>query len=151
MNIAIRRAVGSDAPRATQLARLAKAHWGYPADWLEAWQDDLSLSPDDIERYETFVAELDGEVVGICQLQQAGGPSMLEHVWVDPRCHGQGVGRALVTYAQGRASGPIAIVADPNAERFYLKLGARRVGDVAAPMPGAPERSLPLLELDGAG
>ncbi|MBV8516623.1 MAG: GNAT family N-acetyltransferase [Acidobacteria bacterium] len=151
MNIAIRRAVGSDAPRATELARLAKAHWGYPADWLAAWRDDLSLSPDDIERHETFVAELNGEVVGVCQLQQAGGPSMLEHVWVDPRCHGQGVGRALVTHAQGRASGPIAIVADPNAERFYLKLGARRVGDVAAPMPGAPRRSLPLLELDGAG
>ena len=44
--------------------------------------------------------------------------------------------------------GVIAIVADPHAERFYLRLGARRVGEVAGPMPGAPDRKLPLLELD---
>jgi len=41
------------------------------------------------------------------------------------------------------------VVTDPHAEPFYLRLGARRVGEIAAPMPGAPERKLPLLELDG--
>jgi GNAT superfamily N-acetyltransferase len=73
---------------------------------------------------------------------------MLEHVWVDPSCHGQGVGRALVEHATNEARGVIAVVADPNAERFYIKLGAVRVGDVNAPMPGAPSRKLPLLEFD---
>ncbi|HET8772840.1 MAG TPA: GNAT family N-acetyltransferase [Thermoanaerobaculia bacterium] len=148
MRISIRRAVPSDSERATELARTAKANWGYPAEWLAAWDADLRITADDIEQHATFVAALDDEVVGVCQLQESEEHSFLEHVWVDPRAHRRGVGRALVEHARSSARGVIAIVADPHAEPFYLRLGARRVGEVAAPMPGAPERTLPLLELD---
>jgi predicted N-acetyltransferase YhbS len=149
MKIEIRRAGPSDSARATELARTAKAHWGYPAEWLDEWRDDLVVTAEGIERHATFVASVDGEVVGVCQLQQSDDHAMLEHVWVDPLHHGQGVGRALVEHACGQAHGVIAIVADPNAEAFYARLGARRVGQVPAPMPGAPQRALPLMELDG--
>ncbi|HEV7238783.1 MAG TPA: GNAT family N-acetyltransferase [Thermoanaerobaculia bacterium] len=149
MRISIRRAVPSDSERATELARSAKAHWGYPSEWLDAWDVDLKITATDIERHATFVASLDDEVVGVCQLQESDAHAFLEHVWVDPRAHGRGVGRALVEHARGAAHGVIAIVSDPHAEPFYLRLGARRVGEIAAPMPGAPERKLPLLELDG--
>jgi predicted N-acetyltransferase YhbS len=146
MRIEIRRASSNDAERATELARSAKAHWGYPADWLELWADDLVISAAAIEKHPTFVASIDGEVVGVCQIQEGNVGALLEHVWVDPARHGVGVGRALVEHALGQTRGVIAVVADPNAERFYLRLGATRVGDVACPMPGAPERKLPLLE-----
>lgn len=149
MRISIRRAVPSDSERATELARSAKAHWGYPSEWLDAWDADLKITDADIQTHATFVAALDGEVVGVCQLQESDAHAFLEHVWVDPRAHGQGVGRALVEHACSVARGVVAIVADPHAEPFYLRLGARRVGEVSAPMPGAPERKLPLLELDG--
>ena len=147
MRIEIRRAVSSDAERATELARVAKAHWGYPAEWLAEWDGDLQITAADIERHATFVATLDDEVVGTCQLQESDAHSYLEHVWVDPRVHGRGVGRALVEHARSCAPGVLAIVADPHAEPFYLRLGARRVGTIAAPMPGAPDRTLPLMEL----
>jgi predicted N-acetyltransferase YhbS len=87
-------------------------------------------------------------VVGICQLQEGERGAMLENVWVDPRCHGRGVGRTLVEHALSEAQGVIAVVSDPNAEEFYVKLGARRVGEINAPMPGAPARTLPLLEFE---
>jgi GNAT superfamily N-acetyltransferase len=148
MRIEIRRAQSTDSQRATDIARLAKAHWGYPAEWLDAWHDDLAITPDAIEKHRTFVASIDGVVVGVCQLQEGDVGALLEHVWVDPCCHGKGVGRALVEHATNEARGVIAVVADPNAERFYIKLGAKRVGDVHAPMPGAPTRKLPLLEFD---
>ena len=148
MRIEIRRATSNDSQRATELARRAKAHWGYPAEWLAAWDSDLAISAEDIDTHRTFVASLDDEVVGVCQLQEGERGAMLEHVWVDPQCHGRGVGRALVLHALSEARGVIAVVADPNAENFYVKLGAQRVGDVAAPMPGAPARTLPLLEFD---
>ncbi|HET8797825.1 MAG TPA: GNAT family N-acetyltransferase [Thermoanaerobaculia bacterium] len=148
MRIEIRRATPKDERRATEIARVAKAHWGYPSEWLEAWKEDLAIR--DVERHVTFVASLDGEVVGVCQLQPSDAHVYLEHLWVDPQAHGRGVGRALVEHARSESHGIIAIVADPNAEEFYLRLGARRVGEVAAPMPGAPERRLPLLELDSA-
>jgi GNAT superfamily N-acetyltransferase len=115
---------------------------------LQAWESGLQITARDIERHPTFVASLDDEVVGVCQVQDSGEHAFLEHVWVDPACHGRGVGRALVEHARSEAPGVLAIVADPHAERFYLRLGARRVGEVAAPMPGEPDRKLPLLELD---
>ncbi len=149
MRIEIRRAVPSDSERATQLARLAKSHWGYPSEWLNIWDGDLHITAEDIVRHETFLASIDDQIVGMCQLQESEGHAQLEHVWVDPSVHGRGVGRALVEHARARAAGVIAIVADPHAEDFYLHLGARRVGEVAAPMPGAPARVLPLLELEG--
>lgn len=149
MRIEIRRATSNDAVRATEIARIAKAHWGYPSEWLAAWEEELTIRDSDIERHATFVACLDGEIVGVCQLQRSDQHVFLEHVWVDPRAHRKGVGRALVQHAQEESRGVIAIVADPNAESFYLRLGARRVGEVAGPMPGAPDRMLPLMELDG--
>jgi ribosomal protein S18 acetylase RimI-like enzyme len=148
MKIEIRRATSSDSPRATELARKAKAHWGYPAEWLASWRDDLSITADEIDKHPTFVASVEGEVVGVCQLREPDGRSVLEHVWVDPSVHGKGIGRALVEKAKSIAQGLIVIIADPSAEPFYMKLGARRVGEVPAPMPGAPGRALPLLEMD---
>lgn len=148
MRIEIRRAVPTDSQRATELARSAKAHWGYPSEWLDAWDADLKITSDDIERHRTFVASVDDEVVGICQLQESEQHAFLEHVWVDPKRHRQGIGRALVQHARASAPGVLTVVADPHAEEFYLRLGARRIGEVAAPMPGAPDRKLPLLELD---
>lgn len=146
MRIEIRRATSDDAERATRIARDAKAHWGYPAEWLAAWENELLFSADDIDRNRTFVASVDGEVVGVCQLQEGEVGAVLDHVWVDPPHHGRGVGKALVERALAEARGVVAVIADPNAERFYIKLGARRVAEVSAPMPGAPERRLPLLE-----
>lgn len=148
MRIDIRRATSNDSPRATELARRAKAHWGYPPEWLAAWDGDLAITAEAIDTHRTFVASVDDEVVGVCQLQEGERGAMLEHVWVDPQCHGRGVGRALVQHALSEARGVIAVVADPNAENFYVKLGAQRVGEVSAPMPGAPARTLPLLEFD---
>ena len=148
MTIQIRRAVRSDSERATELARAAKSHWNYPAEWLATWQADLAITAEMIDRHPTFVACVGEEIVGVCQLQEADERVMLEHVWVDPTIHGKGVGRALVRHARAEARGVMMVVADPNAVGFYLKLGARRIGDIAGPMPGAPDRTLPLLELD---
>ncbi|HET7437583.1 MAG TPA: GNAT family N-acetyltransferase [Thermoanaerobaculia bacterium] len=144
----IRRAVPSDSERLTIIIRAAKAHWGYPAEWLAAWHDSLKITAEEIEKHATFVAEEEGTIMAVAQVQGDGHHAVLEHLWVDPAFHGRGVGRALVQHARGLFPGTLMVVADPNAERFYIKVGGRRVGDVAAPMPGAPKRALPLLEID---
>ena len=146
----IRPATAADSPRLTELARRAKASSGYPAEWLRIWNDELTLPVEYLAEHDTFVAEVGGEIAGVCVLEDHGTSWMLEHMWIDPGLQRGGIGRALVTAALARASarrpGPVKLIADPFAESFYARLGARRIDDVPAPMPGAPERVLPLME-----
>jgi GNAT superfamily N-acetyltransferase len=64
---------------------------------------------------------------------------------------GRGVGRALFERARELAAAAGAttfeIDADPNAEPFYLRMGARRVGEIRSEIEGQP-RVRPLLHLD---
>jgi predicted N-acetyltransferase YhbS len=45
----------------------------------------------------------------------------------------------------------VRVVSDPFAEEFYSRLGAERCGQVPAPMPGAPDRTMPVLMFVVAG
>ena len=148
----IRAATGGDADVLTDLAHRAKAHWGYPASWMREWDPQLTIIPGYLEAHDVWVAERDGTIVGMCALEDLGRRWSLEHVWVEPAAHGGGIGRALVMRAleeaRRRRPGVVELLADPFASGFYERLGARRVGDVSAPMPGAKDRTLPRFEFD---
>ncbi len=150
----LRNAGPGDASQVSHVARAAKAYWGYPTGWLETWADDLTVSSDYLLRHRAFVATRDDEVIGVCVLEDRQDGWALEHVWVLPDAHGRGVGRALVGHALRVAHearpGRVRVVSDPFAAPFYLRLGARQIGEVPAPMPGAPGRTLPLMELGTA-
>jgi N-acetylglutamate synthase-like GNAT family acetyltransferase len=152
VRVTLRKATGDDADALTDLAHRAKAHWGYPARWMRDWDAQLTILPGYIEMHDVWIAEVDGVVAGMCALEDRGERWMLEHVWVEPRLHGRGIGRALVSRAIGTARGGraqvVELLADPYATGFYEKLGARHTGDVHAPMPGARDRTLPRYEFD---
>ena len=143
----IRRAVPADAAALTALAHAAKRHWKYPEAWIVLWQRDLTVSPRFIERYPVHAAVEGDESVGFYALTFAGADCELEHLWVIPARMGAGIGRRLFEHAVERCraigAGRLWISADPNAEDFYRRLGARRVGDVPSTPAG---RMLPRLE-----
>ncbi len=147
----IRRAVIGDAKELSQLVHRAKAHWGYAHAQLQAWRSSLEVSAESVSARPTFVAELDGQLIGFYSLVPSLEAWELDNLWVLPRFMKQGFGRALLKHASQTAaeSGATAIVvdADPNAEPFYLHCGARRVGAVAAPIAGQPDRVRPQLVL----
>ncbi len=154
MPVAIRDATPADAARLSGIAHAAKAHWGYPAAWLELWRAELTLTAADLARLTVRVAAGDdGAPLGFAATSTAGSPRReLEHLWVDPAAMGRGVGRALLRDAlrlahEAGAVG-LSILSDPHAADFYRRCGARPAEDVPAPMPGAPERTLPRLHLD---
>jgi ribosomal protein S18 acetylase RimI-like enzyme len=143
----IRRARPTDSARLTEIAHLAKAHWGYPAEWIVEWRSQLTLAPEYIERERVYVAEDHDTILGVCALEDHGSHWSLEHVWVDPSAQGHGLGRRLVEYALEVASDrPVRVESDPYAAAFYERLGAQRIGEVKAPVSGDPNRVLPLLE-----
>jgi GNAT superfamily N-acetyltransferase len=148
----IRRAGPADAGTLTAIAHAAKRHWDYPADWMAGWDSTLTLRTDDLERLDVFVIEVGGRVTGFSATRPGAPRWALEHLWVAPDAMGRGLGRRLVAHALARATAAGAvgldIESDPNAEGFYARLGARRIGWTAAPVPGEADRCLPHLVLD---
>jgi N-acetylglutamate synthase-like GNAT family acetyltransferase len=151
MDVQIRRARPDEADVLTEIAHAAKRHWGYPERWIEHWQADLTITPEFIARNEMYVAMIDEEVVGCCALVFSAALAELEHMWIRPQHMGTGVGRALFLHAQERAANleisVLEISADPNAEGFYERMGARRIGEVQSEIEGQP-RVLPRLSVD---
>ena len=143
----IRRARPDEAAVLSTIAQAAKAHHGHTPEVLAGWRAELTVAPADIAAHPTLVAEIDGEVAAFCMV--VGGA--LEHLWVLPRWMRRGLGRSLlaaaVDLARAAGTAELAIDADPDAETFYLACGARRAGERAAPIPGAPERVRPQLTI----
>lgn len=152
MSIQIRRAQPDEAEVLTEIAHAAKRHWNYPEHWIEQWQFDLTITPEFIAENEVFVAIIDGDIGGCCALVLTAALAEIEHMWIRPEHMGSGIGRALFEYAKQRAEVRGACVlelsADPNAEGFYARMGAKRIGEIKAGMTGDESRALPRMRID---
>ena len=151
MNVEIRRANPAEAGALTALAHAAKRHWRYPEHWIEIWKDDLTITTEFITNHEMFVAVVDNNIVGCCALVKSDSMAEIEHMWIDPNYMGSGVGRALFLRAKDRATelglDVLELSADPHAEGFYARMGAKRVGAVPADVEGH-RRVLPRMRID---
>ena len=147
--VSIRPALAGEADLLTEMAIRAKGHWGYATADLLRWRAELIVAPGAIEACPTWVAQVGDSPVGFYLLLSGVPHWTLDHLWVLPDAMGQGVGRALLRHAVRLAADQgalaLAIDADPNAEPFYLACGASRVGEVAAPVDGRPDRVRPQL------
>jgi GNAT superfamily N-acetyltransferase len=150
------RAKPEDASGLTHIAFSAKRHWRYPERWIETWRALLTVQPEFIAAHETYVAVMEERQVGFYGLVNAEDKLRLEHLWVLPDVMGRGVGRSLFTHAVDHARAlefkSIEIESDPNAEGFYQRMGARRVGARMIELEGE-HRELPVLiyEIDAIG
>jgi GNAT superfamily N-acetyltransferase len=129
----------------------AKASWGYSPAWLDGWRDQILLTPAQLQTWVVTVALAGPEILGFSALIPGQDVATLEHLWVTPPAMGRGVGRALLRHARVTAARlgaqALLIESDPNAEAFYLRSGAERIGTRAAPLPDNPARVLPQLRL----
>ena len=150
MNIQIRLATPDESEALTNIAHAAKRHWKYPEKWIEQWSSDLTLTPEFIAGNEVFVAVIDGEIAGCCALVLSPSLVELEHMWINPKQMGGGVGRTLFQHATQRAAelgfSELELSADPNAEGFYRRMGAEAIGEVPADMEGQA-RVLPRMRV----
>jgi GNAT superfamily N-acetyltransferase len=144
----IHRAKPEDALALTEIAFAAKRHWRYPEKWIQRWKDVLTIQPEFIARNETYIAFLDGQTVGFYALVNKKERASLEHLWVLPSAMRQGIGRALFSHAVQQVKAldieAIEIESDPNAEKFYQQMGARRVSLNVTELDGQ-SRTLPVM------
>jgi GNAT superfamily N-acetyltransferase len=149
--IEIRRTSAGDADALTRVAFASKRYWGYPERWISHWNETLTITPEFIRDNEVYAAVSGGEPIGFYALMGTGRELELEHLWLSPAWIGFGAGRLLFEHAMDRAASRgaslVEIEADPNAEGFYLKMGARLVRENVYDMEGQ-KRVLPHLEVE---
>jgi N-acetylglutamate synthase-like GNAT family acetyltransferase len=151
MRIEIRRAHPEEADTLTEIAHAAKCHWNYPESWIQQWQPELTITGEFIRTHEVFAAIIDGEIAGCCALVLTDSLAEIEHMWIRPEQMGSGVGRALFEHARARAvergANALELSADPYAEGFYVRMGAKRIGEITADMDGE-SRVLPRMRIE---
>lgn len=135
----------------TRIAFAAKRHWRYPEAWIRQWKESLTITPEFVRDSEVYAAVVGEETVAFYALTGTGHKLELEHLWVSPPWIGSGVGRLLFEHAArkaaSRGANTLEIEADPNAEGFYLRMGARRIGENVYEIEGE-KRVLPLMALE---
>jgi GNAT superfamily N-acetyltransferase len=147
--VELRPARPEEAALLSELALRSKAHWGYSAKFLDSARVQLTLTPSSVTEARVTVAEVGGRVVGFYAVEGAPPEGELSHLWVDPPSIGTGVGRRLWEHAVDTAHAAgftsLHLDADPNAEGFYLAMGAVRIG--ASPSAVVPGRMLPAMRI----
>ena len=135
----------------TQVVIDSKKYWGYSLEQMTQWISGLTITGQFIAQNHVYVGThaTDGNIILVYALVEIDQQwAELEHCWIRPEYIGQGYGRLLFSHMEQnfRNLGKkyLRIVSDPNAEGFYLAMGAVRDGTVISQESG---RKLPLLRL----
>lgn len=148
--VQIRFAREDEAELLSDLASRSKAHWPYDKDYLELCRSVTHVVAADVREWPFIVATDGTRVCGFAAACPVQGEYMLDHLWLEPEFIGKGLGRLLFAEAArtARAMGwtKFLIAADPYAEAFYLKMGAKRIGERESKIKRG--FFLPLLEYD---
>jgi GNAT superfamily N-acetyltransferase len=135
----------------TRITISAKRHWGYPESWMQHWLPSLTITAGYIETHETWMLLVEGLPVGYYSFSQSEDAWWLDNLWVLPEYMGRGLGKALFQHALERCGTlgifKLNIEADPNAQSFYEKMGARKVHEHHSELDGTP-RILPIMEIN---
>ena len=144
------RAMPKDASVLTHITVEAKRYWKYPEKWIHLWLPQLTITAEYISNHEVWMVMSEDAVVGYYSLEYLNDELWLGNLWVLPEHMGQGIGRLLFehTFERSRRLGfsVLKIEADPNAQSFYERMGAHKVGEHHSKVDGQL-RTLPVMEI----
>lgn len=152
-NVRIRAARPEEAEALSDLAWRSKSYWGYTPELMNDFSVSLAMTQEFMEQNPTYLIENEdfSEVLGFYALERdADCQWWLRRHWVAPEHIGTGIGQLLFLHACELAetvgAEKLRILSDPNAEAFYLRMGAERVGEQNTRF-GEAEFVLPVLEI----
>ncbi len=132
----IRQAHPHEADLLTDIAIKAKSHWGYDPDQIETWREFLTFTPEYVQANSVWVAVVEDEVAGVAGIEHTDDDgTVLEHLWVLPDYIGQGIGKHLFLHV-AELEHEFEFTSDPNADNFYIKMGAVKIGEYESILQG---------------
>lgn len=124
----------------------SKGYWGYSQKQLEEWRSNLRFEEEYITRNTVKLILKDNEVIGFFAIVK-GDSDELDHLWLLPNAIGKGYGNLvfeqIISECNTLELSTFYIISDPDAEGFYLKKGAIKVGEEYSE---AQKRMLPKLK-----
>lgn len=143
-----RNARPNEADTLTQLTLASKRYWGYPEEWMAIWIDDLTISPEYIEKNMVVIAEEGAELLGYVSVtEEDAGKFNLYNLFIHPSHIRKGIGEKLLSLAldwcKQRQITELYVYSDPHSRGFYEKTGAVYAGEIESEVIAG--RTLPLL------
>ncbi len=144
----LRTATIEDLPNLHSLCMQSKAYWGYDDDFMDKCSEELRITPKHLETDLVMITESNQTTSGVVQLTFSGTEATLDKLFIAPDAIGKGIGKLLFNWAtetaQKNGASKLIIHADPYAEAFYKKVGAKTVS--TTPSGSIEGRMLPLME-----
>ena len=130
----IRYALPNESEQLTKLAFLSKSSWGYPKEMMEAWKEDLTITPEMIKNSISIVASINNQIIGFwCRPKIKSEDISNGFLFIRPDYMGKGLAknlwRSISSELISNGIESFTIEADPNAVPFYLKLGALQIAE----------------------
>lgn len=111
----------------------SKGYWGYSYEQLEQWRSNLRFEETYISRNTVKLILKDKEIIGFFAIVK-GETNLLDHLWLLPETIGKGYGNLvfeqIIAECKKLDISNFYILSDPDAEGFYLRKGALKVGEV---------------------
>ena len=140
----------TEAKKITELTMRSKNHWNYGAAQIAEWRDELTLTPEYIDKEQVYKLEVSGRLVGFYAFHPENSEVIaLNFLFVEPEYIGKGYGKILITDFLKRIEKldyrKVTLDADPNTENFYKAIGFNVVGRRKSAIK---DRFLPIMEMD---
>ncbi|MEY8346902.1 GNAT family N-acetyltransferase [Bacillus cereus] len=145
----VREALLNEANELSALALSSKATWDYSEEFIQACKEDLTITEEYIVNNHVYVLEDEGVKIGFFSFFRKEVDA-LDFLYLHPDYKGKGYGKFLwqcvVEKAVELGMKCFMIDSDPNAKGYYIKMGAKLIGET--PSTVFKDRVLPLLQYD---
>ncbi len=148
----IKKAQKTDAQRITELTFRSKNYWGYGASQIEAWRDDLTMTPGEIEEQHVYILISINELIGFYAFEAESDTVVKLHsLFIEPKYIRKGYGKLLMKDFLKRALflnfEKVILDSDPNAVEFYRSMGFKTIGKFETQVK---DRFLSVMEINVA-
>lgn len=139
----------NDAKSITELTLRSKNYWNYGAEQMEEWRDEMTIDSKYIDENQVYKLVDNEKLIGFYAYQPENTKDIkLNFFFVEPDCIGKGYGKLLMNDFLIRIKNTdcerVILDADPNAEKFYERLGFKVIGKLQSSIKN---RILPIMEL----
>lgn len=143
----IRSAKIDESETLTNIAARSESYWGYDSDYMDKFNLIYKVTKEFISKNPTFIIEEEDTIIGFYGVLIENDMTSLEYFFIEPEYIGQGYGKLLwnhlVEICKSIGIKEFMIVTSPQAQEFYVKMGAITCGEVESLLK--KERIIPQL------